>query len=853
VPGFRTSADGRVALLRGDLVALRLEKLKNQPLLHQAPKLSGELFGPGLPTGDIVHPSVKQDFTVKGSSAAFLCQRELAQPEVCPNFPAQDCYDFDLIATVDVSAGKNGVVLESIPVRVRVKNPKTVDAEVVAVDVAPHAEWKVTGSIPVTLMAEMVASADGRVVAGRVLSVQDEGEEEPGIEAEYRLNGGGTHKAKFSLFYAYADDPCDVTQWMKRNGNGVFESMRPVPAAAYDQRMKARGYGLAAQPLRAMNGDVLGEKDVLAGSYPWLDREANNLFFSYTNPMPIDGAAEYSRYPIAREAGAVKSVGSSPRGFSVIGSWTQGKHVLFDGIINNEDYGFAADDTHRVSLYSSPDGPLAVRANAGGKNGADQLGLKNVKNNNHHLESLENNLGMHLRSLPVTPRDVVWNVNRGLASDEIVFDDFLDPHVVLFAEMTAAATPLDGSARNGRYQDGFSQKSGAYVHDPAAIRLQNAAASAVYPIASHGRLTGDGRVEPVALGGVRGRGLWLGKNAGVRFTFPAATSEVEPMSFYAGVFVDARDSLAGEKHLFHFESDAGTVAVTLADGQLLHVRRSGGEAASFDVSCGVASWKRRFHHVGVLFGEDGAVTAFLDGNPLAEVRLATAVRLAAGDFVVGGAHEGLDGVRGWYDEARVVLQGEAGQLEGPGSVELLCNYARGTTVAVPAGAPLRKRAERFPFAGVRAEQLGVELDAAAGIVTCAVDYTDDVGVGRDRLPEQTTWLRDPILHEGTPLLVHDEPRVDTRGVTFCRSCHVDAAETGDRPPTLTLDALVAAPDSVDTASDPRTQPMQPPSFGDGPAMARGAIPADWVTGSDGQARPANATKGPVPILRYLLR
>ncbi|MFZ6182699.1 hypothetical protein [Nannocystis pusilla] len=170
---------------------------------------------------------------------------------------------------------------------------------------------------------------------------------------------------------------------------------------------------------------------------------------------------------------------------------------------------------------------------------------------------------------------------------------------------------------------------------------------------------------------------------------------------------------------------------------------------------------------------------------------------------------------------------------------------------MPANAPLRARAERFPFAAERAARLGVAPSDAQGIVTCAVDYTDDIGVGRSRLPEQTTWLRDPILHEATPLLVHDAPRPDTRGVTFCRSCHVDAAEKGARPPTLTLDALVAG--DLAAADDPRTQPMQPPSLGNDPALARGVIPQDWIRGSDDQTRPASPAKGPLPILRWILR
>ena len=114
---------------------------------------------------------MKQNYTVIGSSTSFICQRTLAQPKGCANFGDQDCYDLNVVAHVDVSGeGHNGVVLESVPVHVRVANPKTVDAAVVAIDVAPTSEWKVTPRLPFTLMAEMVGSADGHVLAGRVLA-----------------------------------------------------------------------------------------------------------------------------------------------------------------------------------------------------------------------------------------------------------------------------------------------------------------------------------------------------------------------------------------------------------------------------------------------------------------------------------------------------------------------------------------------------------------------------------------------------------------------------------------------------------------------------------------------------------
>lgn len=60
-------------------------------------------------------------------------------------------------------------------------------------------------------------------------------------------------------------------------------------------------------------------------------------------------------------------------------------------------------------------------------------------------------------------------------------------------------------------------------------------------------------------------------------------------------------------------------------------------------------------------------------------------------------------------------------------------------------------------------------------------------------------------------------------------------------------------DLVDLADDPRTRAMQPPSLGKGPAVAGGVIPKEWILGTDGQQYPANGTKGPVSILRYILR
>jgi hypothetical protein len=725
---------------------------------------------------------------------------------------------------------------------VRVKNPKTADAEIESVTIAPTSEWLVSQTAPFRELAEIVGSADGHILAGRVLA------DGIGAVMDYRRDDGTTHTADFSLFYAHASAACDVRDWLRQD-SGVFTSLRPPPAAYFDRRLRDdRGrpiYGLAAYPMRDAFGQELGEDAILTGSYPWMDREGNNLFFSTVDPHAARTAADGSvltRYPMARPHGSMEPVGPPPRGFAVVGSWTQGKTVMLDSFINNEDFGFSANDTHLVQLYAAGGTPIAVEVNGGGKLGVTPLDIPDARNNGHFMESLEN-LTTHLRgSLPRTPRDVVWNLTRGLASDEIVFDDFLDPHVLLFAEMNAAWQNGQGP-RAGTYFDGFLLRSDHFGHDPSKIRLQNAAASAIDPLFEPGTVVGDARVEPVWLGGVHGRGLWLEKASGMRFALRSGV----PGAFYVGLFVDARDDLAGERRIIGMgpEGEAATVALTLRDGGILAVR-SGDSSAGIDLSCAIGSWAGRWHHLGFLFEPDGRVTAFVDGNPVGSATLPEPVELAAGSLRIG-ADDGGDGVRGWFDEVRVVVDGDAGQLTGTASLELLCNDARGTMVAVGSDSPVREAAEVSPAVQDRASALGLSL-ADGELATCATDYTADHAIGRDRLPAGTRWLREEILFKGVELTA-DRPRPDSRESSFCGSCHVDAAVDPDRPPSLTLDALTAG--GVLAPLDPRTQPMQPPSRG-GPAYLRGVIPAGLVHRDDGTALPAEATVGPVPVLDWLL-
>ncbi|MBK7862732.1 MAG: hypothetical protein IPJ65_29805 [Archangiaceae bacterium] len=851
IPVYRTTPDGRVAMLYSKVATVRLEALKDGPIVKQNDQLGARIYGDNRVRLDLLHRSLPASAELSAANL-FFCQPKVANPTACGTNGRDDCYDLVIVAPVHVeTATEKGTVLQGIPVKVRVSNPKTPAAEVAAVDVEPQSNWKLSGPpIPFNETAELVVTADGRLMSGRLLAAS----EEDATVTRYTLDNGDVAERDFSLFYTYAEEPCDVRAWFAR-ANGAFTSLRPIPAAPYDRRLKttagAPRYGLAARPLRNPNGRVYAETDVLSGAYPWMDKHGNNLIYSTTRPNLVrtEGTA---RFPVNRETGLLQVIDTSPRGFATVGSWTQGREVMLDGLINSDDFGIEAGDTHKIGLYRSSTSPIAVRVNGGGKFSENNLTMKDFRGNNHHIESTENNTYMHLGSLPVTPRDVVWTVIRGFAADEIAFDDFMDPYLVLFAEMNASWSS-GPNPRSGTLLDGFDadDATGGWAHTPSAIRLHNAATSTLYDVARPGVLEGAGRVEPVALGGVRGRGLWLEPETRARFELKEGlAAQAGSSGFYLGTFVDSRDPMTGTRHLFSFEPTSGDpVRVMVNGGSQLLVTR-GSQTLSFDASCQVGSWASRWHHVAILVESSGKVVALLDGNPVGAQSFTSPVRLSGGSVVLGGSVAAVPGLRGWYDELRLAVDGPGGHLTRAASVELLCNYARGTSVGVRPGSPSRPAAVAASFARTRATSVGVTLPVG-GLLWCATNYSRDYALGRGYLPEGTFAFRDDVLSEGTAPLAFNRPRPDSTQRSFCLSCHVEASADPGRVAGLTLSALTGRAASAE--DDDRAQPMQPPLRGQTSPQARGAIPAGWVTGPDGVSRPERDLEGPLPILRWLFR
>jgi hypothetical protein len=799
IPAWRSSADGRIALVDGTVRPILLENL-DKPISKQDATLADAIFGPGVP--------LSKPFT-DTSTGGFLCTPDAAQPAPCDDDKDQDCYKLVVVVRDDPHQQ-----LVSGDLMVRVSDPKQRSAHV--------AEAKITNvrtaAEPFKSAGEMIPTADGHLVTMRI---HDGGEAGGGEQMTYKISGNRTVTQPISLVYAYAKDPCRIDEWLETDGK-TLAAIRPWPAAYKDDRLHdATGaplYGIAARQLRDAENHLLAEDQILPGSYPWIDREGNNLLFSTVDPQPVaktKPAGQFARYPmeIENSGGDLEYVSTAPRGFSMIGAWTQGKAVTLDDMLNVEDYGFDPSDTHRIVLYDANGTPLAVRTNGGSNNGVNRLKLGPTANgNNDGIESLENTFAMHRAALAVTPRDVVWTVTRGLASAEVAFDDFANPNLVLLAPMTAS-WKADDDARNGIQEDGFTPHDGsAFDYHSDDVRLQNSATSPLLQLADPGQLVGEGRIEPVALGGVSGRGLWLGTDSRATFHFAGDSTEAGK-GFYASVFVDARDPLAGISPVLQFTSSAGkTWSLSIDDGSAA-VIDDGISKHSIDISCAAQSWMKQWHHLGILF-EGAQATLYVDGNPLAPIALSRSIDLVGGDLTVGG-------VRGWYDEVRVEIDGDGSPLTTRPAPELLCNAAHGTMVSY-----------------------------SGGPQTCATDYTQDLGVGRGYVPHGATPLRDEILTGDAPLF-WDQPRPESTTRTFCLTCHVDAADDPGRAPKLTYEALRFHAGQI-AADDPRTQPMQPPSIAPGPAMALGNLPMGWITTPDGSQQPASHELGPLTILQWVL-
>lgn len=821
VPGHRTTMDGRVAIRvqggppgterirRNFSFFLLVPEALDEPVM---PGPAGVQMLPDPEPWDVPFPPAQDPEVVRfghhalcDATEEFPVAGERPNPYACGPDDTHDCYDLTIISSTATGATAQ---LWGTPVTVEVADPKTRAARLERVELGvPVAGMQVVAT---NELLEPAVTRDGRLLTARL-----------GRAPRHWTNPRtGEEKIRYYdlVYFPPTDgaDPCDVTAWTE---------FQPMSHAPYDPRMVGR-YGLAAQPFRDSEGGLIEEGEDLGGTYPWVDREGANVFMTAVPGRMIEQSeAQFPRRCVHEGCEGFGETIDWDRGFLVAGLWTHGKFVHLDAMINHLDWavGITPEAHYLVDLYRTPEGdPFAVRLGAGrfidfvrDRGGPYPPGYTH---NANILDSIQNLPNHQPHALPVTPRDVVWIMSNGIATDEVAFDDFLDPHAFIVSNMQASITQFtdedggtlsvpiywNGQRRKLRFPYPFPQMNELKVDEVVEVHLQNAATSPGWAVPAYGLVAaGEGRVEPAALGGVKGKGFWLSGATQITYAVPPQARDVRAVDWSFGIFVDPRGGDDERRVLLEFpdgslvELEGGSTLRYVARGGLVHEVRLPPPAHD-------AAWR----HLGWRVTDGGRRVALLvDGFPFDALDAPLPLfAMVEGDFIVGRGGADQAGFRGWIDDLKVLAHDV--------NAEVACNHAHGTLIRVDDNPLWGAVADRFP--AWAHDAVAAEAGEAPGArFACFHDYRKDYGAHLQNIPDGTVGIREAINFPEGPLRA-GAPRPDSVTNPFCLSCHHGDGEGG-----LGLDALTYDADVL-LEHDRRRQPLQPPR------RVFGHIPAGWL-------------------------
>lgn len=900
LPAFRTSQDGRLAMTVARAPRFTLftpEKLRRRgggaPLMLQpAGEANLRWTGWAYVGGD---PVTQAQILAAGTGREII-QSCFWDDELPTRTPAgRDRYQVKAVVTTRGPGGS--LQLFMTPLAIEVAAPKTARAHIASIEVegptiaGPNFSELATGAFHSGGGFEPMIAGDGRLLVMRIRSGDLPTPSGPGAA---------------DIVYSYYEDPAGI----RGSANPAhWTAVYPISHAPHDPRlngpMELGGFGFAQFPFRAPDGEVVPDWEDLGGAYPWIDRGARNLFYTtigdtlhlqdlnpqFPNRDP-QSAAEWTqtRYEAVgvpgdpRERWGAES-SRTFQGVAVAGLWTRGKTVLLDGLLNDMDFAIGHSEANSyggapynvgpqqrlVRLFEGSGvpslDPTSGWVRLGYGRASETPGLPSgVNGNSSVIESTESKLHTSERLRPLLLRDVVWHVQNGKHTDEVAFDDLLDPDALIVAEMNGRLTlpDLAGSGFNDlEHRSGWNPVTRAF---DLPVQLQNSATDAdTWRVPAFGELIPTsgtvGRLEPAALGGVYGRGLWLDGGLSLRFDAPdrAVPGAPQPEAFYVGLFVDCRFDDDGERRPLVTFPDGTSVellgrsSVRYVDGDRVIHRvllpgdfsydPDGGQAPAVHGFFRAGAWT----HVGLRIERAGQrVTLLLDGFPLDRWQdparsifqpLAPAGAVTVGGAVAGGASS----LRGWIDEFKVLAHDV--------DPESAANHARGTLIGFPEDAQssrwMDRLAARFPAWAHEevSEALRRRGEPTEERYASFVDASRDLGVHRGSIPAGAHHQR-AAMHFPEGPIFQDRPRPDSRTNRFCLSCHTAGAPGG-----LGLDALAYRP-GLTALRDSRRQPSQPP------ARMGGAIP-NGIVDAGGSPRPRPDEQRPVdgsPVLvdRWLL-
>ena len=881
VPSFRTSRDGRIALrilTSAEFTLLMPEKLNahvrlippatganaaNNSYVMSSPVYSyvdGVTAGESSAKFNSPAPGSRGGighFTLFDPTPTDPTAGEITNPR---NVGGNDVYNLYVIAGYNyespdpndlvktpgdpVNPGKTQFFVT--PVEVVVENPKTTLASIKSITrTGPPVGGPIYPTNTGSAIREVNVVGGGRLIVFRTSRSQFSWTDPvSGV-----VNGPQTYEIVYSYYTPQqGSNPCDPTKWT---------TLIPISHAPFDSRINSK-FGFAMNPFRDPAGTLIPDGSDIGGTYPWMDRDAKNLFFTVVGDTlryrkVVGGVTTYtsSRYVQTPTAGELvddsAEDASDTRGICFAGLWSHGKTVMIDNLNNDMDYAIGGNlYTRMVQLFDTSTVPLPlpnpkmndwIKLGGGRVNSTPDMPPGDNRNSTI-LDSLENVFNYRQYAKPITVRDVVWPLHNAKHSDDLVFDEYVDHDAFIVANMTGLATFTPGSGYS--YQSGWNSTTSSFSN---TVKLQNAATPTTdrWLVPTHGQVvnsgTSKGRLEPIATGGIHGKGFWMDGNIGLQFTVVAQPQSVSGRDWYAGIFVDCRNNDDTTSRMLLSFPDGSKIRL-LGRSQIQYVNAAGSLVKSIVLPAPNSSAypdmlpDTGWAHLAWQIRKGGALIEFLLNGLIYDrsTSAASLFQLTPGQLIVGkNSAVSNPGFTGWIDDFIV--------LAHTVDPETACNHAGGTLVGLPAGytGPMADLAARYPGSTHTEISNRLQNSGETSYPSYAnfYSYTKDYGAHLGNIPAGAVSLRQSIHFPEGPIY-YNAPRPDSTKNSFCITCHSDQGKGG-----LDLMALELS-SGLPANQDDRRQPSQP--F----RRLFGNIPAGLVQPSIAGVSPAPAALTALP-------
>ena len=825
LPPFRLNRDGRLGLRVGE-PGRDIELFLLSPEVLSKPLLLSEAGIQGLGRLDpyVLPVSVLENQLEENFLARAICDPDQRQnPYLCGENDEKHCYDVTIVGT---SYGIGSPLrFASVDLKIAIDQPHSAQA---TIDKVEALATKIGTPIKdgMDALVEPSITGDGMLWVGKFTSI---------AKKRWIWKNPSTGKPTFYspqarpiVYSMNSKGACDIEGWSQ---------FSPLSHAPYDPSVNNL-YGFARYPIRDPEGNPIGDGAIIAADqYPWISRDGSMLFLELGGDMLFyyddKQQAVSARYPVrcARENDCYwnKIKGSSNkegilalenhkninRDAAMLGAWTHGKMVIVDNALNYMDYGpnDRIDQHFYVSLYDTST-PLSDSTTH--KTGEvlmannKQLSqtVRGTTNEGAQLGSVENRFNHIPQMKPLTPRDVVWLFSKGNgATVELVFDDFIAHDTLIYSPMNASFTNADAlSAEIQGTHSGFTRTgdlSGTGYDGKTPIRIQNTATSdssissthSFMKVPAYGDVEGSVRIEPYALGGIQGKGLWLDGQSRLVYTLPEQSADhaYDKKDWYVSIFLDNRaKEPAGERTVLIFPD--GSRVAQQQTGWFF--RSSTGKLVAQYLFAEQRSpvWQ----HLGLRINSS-RVDVYHNGEHVYQFPRQTMFSVREGELLIGAKRgQGESGFLGWIDDVKVVA------VSSQTSQEVFCEHARGTLISVKSKADTHKKhaveskAVLLAWQRQIASLLNPTVEPTS--IKCFTDYFSEHGANYASLPHAAKPLRELLLQP--KFIVDNNPRPDESTNVFCLSCHAEGLHT-----ELSIDALKFR--DIPAIHDPRRQPLQP--------------------------------------------